>query len=148
MQVILKQRIEKLGQPGEVVSVKDGFARNYLIPQGIAYEATSANLRRIEREKVQLEKRENEEFSAASERAKTIQDTSVTFSARAGDEGKLFGSITAADIADKLAEQGLEVDRRQIVLNEPLKSLGVFSVPVRLHPDVKPEIKVWIIKEE
>src|SRR5690606_10898489 len=148
MQVILKQRVEKLGVAGEVVNAKPGYARNYLIPQGIAYEATDANLKRIEREKVQFEKRAGEELAAAQERAKTIQDTSVTFSARAGEEGKLFGSITSSDIAEKLAEQGIEVDRRQIVLEEPLKALGVYSVPIRLHPDVRPEVKVWIIKEE
>ncbi|MQA90042.1 MAG: 50S ribosomal protein L9 [Gemmatimonas sp.] len=148
MQVILKQRLEKLGQPGEVVSVKPGYARNYLIPQGIAYEATDANLRRIEREAAQIEKRASEELATATERAKSLQDTSVTFSARAGGEGKLFGSISAADISERLAEQGVEVDRRQIILQEPLKVLGVFSVPIRLHPDVRPEIKVWVIKEE
>ena len=148
MQVILKQRLENLGQPGDVVSVKPGYARNYLIPQGLAYPATDANLKRIEREKVQLEKRAAEELKAAKERAVSIEGTSVTFTARAGDEGKLFGSITAADIAQKLEEQGLEIERRQILLGEPLKALGVYSVPVRLHPDVRPEIKVWVIKEE
>lgn len=148
MQVILKQRLEHLGQPGEVVSVKPGYARNYLIPQGFAYPATDSNLKRIEREKVQLQRRSEEELKAAQKRAGSIEGTSVTFTARAGDEGKLFGSITATDISDKLAEQGIEIDRRQIILDEPLKALGVFSVPVRLHPDVKPEVKVWVIKEE
>jgi large subunit ribosomal protein L9 len=148
MQVILKQRLENLGHPGEVVSVKPGYARNYLIPQGFAYEATEANLRRIERERAQIEKRGAEEVAEARERAGKIEGTSVTFSARAGEEGKLFGSITSADIAEKLAEQGIEIDRRQIVLDEPLKTLGVFAVPIRLHADVRPEIKVWVIKEE
>ncbi|MEX2581772.1 MAG: 50S ribosomal protein L9 [Gemmatimonadota bacterium] len=148
MQVILKERVENLGQPGDVVGVKPGFARNYLIPKGMAYEATQGNLNRIERERAQLEKRSQEDFVAATERAQTIQDTSVTFSARAGEEGKLFGSITSVDIAEKLAEQGIEIDRKQIDLNEPLKALGVFSVPIRLHADVRPEIKVWVIKEE
>jgi large subunit ribosomal protein L9 len=148
MQVILKQRLENLGHAGEVVSVKPGYARNYLIPQGFAYEATEANLRRIERERAQIEKRGAEEVTEARERAGKIEGTSVTFSARAGEEGKLFGSITSADIAEKLAEQGIEIDRRQIVLDEPLKALGVFAVPIRLHAEVRPEIKVWVIKEE
>jgi large subunit ribosomal protein L9 len=148
MQVILKQRLENLGHAGEVVSVKPGYARNYLIPQGFAYEATEANLRRIERERAQIEKRGAEEVTEARERAGKIEGTSVTFSARAGEEGKLFGSITSADIAEKLAEQGIESDRRQIVLDEPLKALGVFAVPIRLHAEVRPEIKVWVIKEE
>lgn len=148
MQVILKQRLENLGQPGEVVNVKPGYARNYLIPQGFAYPATDANLKRIEREKVQIEKRADEDLNAAKERAVSIEGTSVTFTARAGEEGKLFGSITAADIAQKLEEQGMEIERRQISLAEPLKALGVYAVPIRLHPDVRPEIKVWVIKEE
>jgi len=148
MQIILKQRLENLGQAGEVVTVKAGYARNYLIPQGLAYEATDANLKRIERERAQTQKKASEEVAAARQRAGQIEGTSVTFKARAGEEGKLFGSITTADIAEKLAEQGVEVDRRQIVLDEPIKALGVFSVPVRLHAEVRPEIKVWVIREE
>lgn len=148
MQVILKQRLENLGQAGDVVSVKPGYARNYLIPQGFAYEATDANLRRIEREQAQSHKKADEDRAAARERAGAIEGTSVTFAVRAGEEGKLFGSITASDIADKLAEQGIEIERRQVQLDEPLKALGVFTVPVRLHPDVHPEIKVWVIKQE
>jgi large subunit ribosomal protein L9 len=148
MQVILKQPLENLGQPGDVVNVRNGYARNYLIPQGFAYEATDANLKRIERERAVIQKRAEEELAAARSRAGLIEGTSVTFTARAGDEGKLFGSITAADIAEKLSEQGIAIDRKQIVLEEPLKALGVFSVPVRLHAEVRPEVKVWVIKEE
>jgi large subunit ribosomal protein L9 len=148
MQIILKQRLENLGGAGEFVSVKPGYARNYLIPQGLAYDATAANLKRIERERAQVQKRADEEITEARQRATTLEGTSVTFSARAGEEGKLFGSITATDIAEKLAEQGIEIDRRQIQLEEPLKALGVFSVPIRLHSEVRPEIKVWVIKEE
>jgi large subunit ribosomal protein L9 len=148
MQVILKERLENLGQTGDVVTVKPGYARNYLIPHGLAYAATAGNLKRIEKERAQIDKKSAAELSAARQQAAVIEGTSVTFSARAGEEGKLFGSITAADIAEKIAEQGITIDRRQIVLDEPLKALGVFSVPVRLHADVRPEIKVWVIKEE
>lgn len=148
MQVILKQRLDNLGQPGDVVTVKPGYARNYLIPKGFAYAATAANLNRIERERVLLEQQAAEQLDAAQGQATAIEGTSVTFTARAGEEGKLFGSITSADISDKLAEQGIEIDRRSIDLAEPIKALGVFSVPVKLHPDVRPEIKVWVIKEE
>ena len=148
MQVILKERLENLGDPGEVVTVKPGYARNYLIPRGLAYAATEGNLKRMERERAQLDKRSAAELGAARERATVIEATSVTFSARAGEEGKLFGSITSADIAEKLGDQGIEVDRRQILLDEPIKALGVFSVPIRLHTDVRPEVKVWVIKEE
>ena len=148
MQVILRDALGKLGRAGDIVSVKPGYARNYLIPKGLAFEATNANIRRIEREKDKLEQRAAEQLTYARKRAAALEGVSVTFNARAGEEGKLFGSITNADVAEKLAEQGIEVDRRQIILDEPIKSLGVFSVPVRLHAEVQPEVKVWVIKEE
>jgi len=148
MQVILRERMENLGDAGEVIDVKAGYARNYLIPQGFAYEASSANVRRIERERAQVVQRAEEQLTEARSRAGALEGVSLTFNARAAQEGRLFGSITTADIADKLAEQGIEIDRRQIELDEPIKALGVFSVPVRLHADVRPEIKVWVIKED
>jgi large subunit ribosomal protein L9 len=148
MQVILRDHLEHLGGAGDVVNVKAGYARNYLIPQGLAFEATDANVKRIDREKAQVAKRANDELQAAHKRAAAFEGVSVTFTARAGEEGKLFGSITSADIAEKLGEQGIEVDRKQIQLDEPIKALGVFSVPVRLHADVRPELKVWVIKED
>jgi len=147
MQVILRERLENLGNTGEIVDVKPGYARNYLIPQGLAYEATAANVRQIEREKAQREKKEAETLTSARAFAAKLDGVSLTFNARAGQEGKLFGSITNGDIADKLAEMGLEVDRRQIELEEPIKALGVFTVPIRLHSQVHPEIKVWVIQE-
>ena len=148
MQVILRQRIETLGDAGEIVDVKPGYGRNYLIPQGLAYEATDANKRRLEAERARSAAREAETVQGAQQQAARIEGVSLTFTARAGQEGKLFGSITSADIAEKLAEQGIEIDRRQIELDEPIKSLGVTSVPVRLHPQVRPELKVWVIAEE
>lgn len=148
MQVILRDRLENLGEVGDVVDVRPGYARNYLIPKGLAYEATKANVRRIEAEKAAQTRREGETLSEARQRASAIEGVSLTFHARAGQEGKLFGSITSADIADKLAEQGVQIDRRTIELDEPIKSLGVTSVPVRLHPQVRPEIKVWVIAED
>ncbi|HET8655724.1 MAG TPA: 50S ribosomal protein L9 [Longimicrobiaceae bacterium] len=148
MQVILRERLESLGDAGEIVTVKPGYARNYLIPQGLAFAASEANVKRIERERAQQEKRSAEQLEGARQQAQRFEGLSVTFHARAGEEGKLFGSITSADIAEKLAEQGVEVDRRQIQLDEPIKALGVFSVPIRLHAEVRPELKVWVIKEE
>jgi large subunit ribosomal protein L9 len=148
MQVILRERLDHLGNPGEVVDVKPGYARNYLIPKGLAYEATAANVRRIESERSRQAQKEAATVSEARERAKAIEGISLTFHARAGQEGKLFGSITSADIAEKLAEQGVTVDRRAIELEEPIKTLGVTSVPVRLHSQVHPEIKVWVIAED
>ena len=148
MQVILRERLDNLGNAGDVVSVKPGYARNYLVPKGLAYEANDTNLKRIGREREQAARRSAVDLDAARESAKAIEGVSITFTARAGEEGKLFGSITSSDIAEKLAEQGVEIDRRQIQLDEPIKALGVFTVPVRLHSEVRPELKVWVVKED
>lgn len=150
VKVILREDVAKVGDAGEVVAVRPGYARNFLLPQGLAYEATAENLGRLEAEQKRREDQERRNMLEAKRRAAALADVSLTFQARAGEESKLFGSITAADIADRLNEQGLdfEVDRKQIELEEPLKALGVFSVPVKLHTDVRPEVKVWVVKEE
>lgn len=150
MKVILRQDVETLGEAGEVVAVRPGYARNFLLPRRIAYEATDANLQRLEREQAQAEESARRDLLEAKRRAAALESVTLTFHARAGEESKLFGSITSADIAAALAEQDLDfaVDRRDIDLEEPLKELGVFSVPVKLHGDVRPEIKVWVVKEE
>jgi len=150
VKVILREDVPKLGSAGQIVSVRPGYARNYLLPRGFAYEATEAAVRQLEEEKRRAEQRARREYLEARRRAAALEGISLTFKARAGEESKLFGSITAADIADRLNEQGLdfEVDRRAIVLEEPIKSLGVYSVPIHLHAEVRPEIKVWVIKDE
>jgi large subunit ribosomal protein L9 len=151
VKVILRQDIDKLGAAGEIVAVKPGFARNYLLPRGFAFEATNANMRALEEERSKAEAKSKRDFLEARRRASQLEGVSLTFHARAGEESKLFGSITSGDIADRLnSEQGLdfEVDRRAIELDEPIKALGVFSVSIRLHSEVKPEIKVWVIKAE
>jgi large subunit ribosomal protein L9 len=147
MEIILRQAIENLGHPGDVVTVKNGYARNFLLPRGFAYEATPGNLKRIGAERGRLEAAENERRETASELAKRLEEVQLSFSARVGEEGKLFGSVTSADIAEQLAAQGFTVERRLIDLHEPIKALGVYRVPVRLHADVKPEIRVWVIKQ-
>ena len=147
MEVILRQAVENLGNPGDVVKVSNGYARNFLLPRGIAYEATPGNLKRIAQEKERLQAAENERRSAAQQLAEKLEQVSLTFSARVGEEGKLFGSVTGADIAHQLEAQGFAIEKRQIDLHEPIKTLGVFRVPVRLHADVKPEVKVWVIKQ-
>ncbi len=147
MEIILRQGVENLGKPGDVVSVRAGYARNYLLPRGLAYEATPGNLKRIAQERTRLEAAENERREAAQGVAAQLEQVSLTFSARVGEEGKLFGSVTAADIQAQLEAQGLKVERRQIDLHEPIKALGVYKVPVRLHADVRPEIRVWVIKQ-
>jgi large subunit ribosomal protein L9 len=147
MEVILRQAVENVGRPGEIVKVSNGYARNYLLPRGLAYEATPGNRRRIEQEKARLEAADNQRRSEAQELAARLEPVSLTFSARVGEEDKLFGSVTAADIAHQLQAQGFPVEKRQIDLHEPIKALGVFKVPVRLHAEVKPEIRVWVIKQ-
>jgi large subunit ribosomal protein L9 len=150
LKVILRQDIDKLGSTGYVVSVKPGFARNYLVPRGFAFEATAGNLRRIEEDQSRAEAKTRRDYLEARRRASQLESVSLTFHAKAGEESKLFGSITSADITDRLNEQGLDfqVDRRSIELDEPIKALGVFAVPVKLHADVRPEVKVWVIKAD
>lgn len=146
MEVILREAVEKLGHPGDVVKVSPGFARNYLLPRGIAYEATPGNLKRIAQEKGRLEAAETARRVAAEEVAAKFEAVSLTFSARVGEDGKLFGSVTSGDIAAQLELQGLHVEKRMIDLHEPIRALGVYKVPIKLHADVKAEIKVWVIK--
>jgi large subunit ribosomal protein L9 len=147
MEVILRQAVEKLGNPGDMVKVSMGFARNYLLPRGFAVEATEGNKRRIAQERARLEAAEASRRMTAQEFAAKLEQVSLTFSARVGEEGKLFGSVTATDIAGQLEGLGHHVEKRQIDLHEPIKALGVYRVPIRLHADVKPEIKVWVIKQ-
>ena len=147
MEVILRQAVEKLGHTGDVVSVSNGYGRNYLLPRGVAYLATEGNKRKIEQERQRLEQAEEARRGSAREMADKLEAVSLTFSARVGEEGKLFGSVTSADIAAQLEAQGLHIEKRQIELHEPIRALGVYRVPVRLHADVHPEIKVWVIKQ-
>jgi len=147
MEVILRQAVENLGKPGDVVKVSNGFGRNFLLPRGVAFEATAGNLKRIAQEKERLEAAETERRSSAQTLATRLEAVSLTFSARVGEDGKLFGSVTAADIVHQLETQGFQIEKRQIDLHEPLRTLGVFRVPVRLHADVKPEIRIWVIKQ-
>jgi large subunit ribosomal protein L9 len=146
MEVILRQAVENLGKPGDLVAVKSGYARNYLIPRGFALPATEGNKKRIEQQKARLEAAEGERRDAAQQVADRLEQVSLTFSARVGEEEKLFGSVTAADIAQQLQSQGFDIEKRQIDLHDPIKSLGVYRVPVKLHADVKPEVRVWVIK--
>ncbi|MDX2183150.1 MAG: 50S ribosomal protein L9 [Gemmatimonadaceae bacterium] len=147
MEVILRAAVENLGEPGEIVKVSNGYARNFLLPRGVAFEATPGNKKRIEQERARLEAAEKARRDAAQAIADKLEPIQLTFSVRVGDEGKLFGSVTAADIAQQLHTQGFEhVEKRMIDLHEPIKALGVYKVPVKLHAGVHPEIKVWVIK--
>ncbi len=147
MDVILRTDVDNLGQAGEVVTVKDGYARNFLLPKGLAYQATEGNKRRLAAEQAQKGKRHAAEVGAAQAVAAKLEALSVTFTMKAGEGDKLFGSVTAADVADKLKAEGIAVDKKAIELDEPLKALGVYKVPVRLHHEVKPEVRVWVVRE-
>jgi large subunit ribosomal protein L9 len=150
LKVILRQDVPDLGQSGDIVTVRPGYARNFLLPRGMAFEATGANIKQLEEEKRRGEAKSKQQYLEARRRASQLENVSLTFHANAGEEGKLFGSITSADIAERLKEQNLDfdVDKRDIELDESLKSLGVYNVPIRLHTEVKPEIKVWVIKQD
>ncbi len=148
VEVILRTDVEDLGRAGELVDVKPGYARNYLIPRGLAHPATEGYRRRYEEEQRQSTRAAGRQMEWAEELAKELEGRSLTFSVRAGDEGRLFGSVTSADIAEALAREGLDLDRRTIELDEPIKELGVYRVQIHLHADVHPEVRVWVVAQE
>ncbi|HEX6669094.1 MAG TPA: 50S ribosomal protein L9 [Gemmatimonadales bacterium] len=147
IEVILREDVKSLGRAGEMVRVKPGYARNYLLPQGLAYEATEGNKKRIAAEtrargvRLQAEKVDAEKLAAA------LGAVAVTLTGKAGEEGKLFGSVTAQDIADALGRAGHTVDRRRIELEYPIKTLGEHTVAVRVHPEVHAEVRVSVVAE-
>ncbi len=146
MQVILKADVEKLGSEGDVVTVATGYARNYLIPRQLATQATEKNRRALEHEKRLETDLSAKEKKQAEKLAGELANLSCTIRMQAGENDRLFGSVTSLDIAAALEEQGVEIDRRKIILDEPLKELGVFTVPAKIHPDVMADIKVWVVK--
>ena len=148
VRIILRKDMENLGEAGDIVDVAAGFARNYLLPQGFAYEATDANVRRHEEELRHMAQRSGRDLDRAESQAEKLEGVSVPFRVKAGEEGRLFGSVTSSDIAGALAEQGHEIDRHIIRLEEPIKQLGVYKVPVRLHAEVQPEVSVSVVAEE
>ena len=147
IEVILREDVKSLGKSGEMVRVKPGYARNFLLPRGLAFEATEGNRKRIAAETRAKGMRNQAERTEAERFAATLGEVTLTLTGKAGDEGKLFGSITAQDIADALAAQGHQVDRRRIELEHPIKSLGHHTVEVRLHPEVHAEVRVSVVPE-
>jgi len=147
IEVILREDIKTLGRAGEMVRVKPGYARNYLLPQGLAYEATEGNKKRIAAETRVRAARNQAEQGEAERAAATLREVTLTLSGKAGEEGKLFGSITSQDIADALAQQGHTVDRRRIELEHPIKTTGTHTVTVRLHPEVHADVRVSVVAE-
>lgn len=147
MEVILKEDVAKLGSRGDVVKVAEGYGRNFLLPKKLAIEATKGNKAVIEQMKAAALRRSAKEKAQAEQLAKQFDGVSVSFQRRSGEHDQLFGSVTAGDIADALAKKGFSLDRRKVQLHEPLKTLGEFTVPVKLHRDVSTHLKVVIEKE-
>jgi large subunit ribosomal protein L9 len=147
MKVILRQNFETLGEAGKIVTVKDGYARNFLIPRGIAYQATTRNLRMFEQDKQRLEAKKNAEKRSAETLKDRLDGVSVTATVPVGEEDRVFGSVTTQNIADLLAAKGIEIDRRKIQLSEPIKALGIYEVPIKLHAEVEATVKVWVVKQ-
>ncbi|MFA7691929.1 MAG: 50S ribosomal protein L9 [Candidatus Hydrogenedentes bacterium] len=144
MNVILCENVEHLGVMGEQVRVADGYARNYLIPRKLAVEADSATAKQIEHELRIIKRREEKQRAAFTGVADKMKSLTLEFKMRAGDDDKIFGSVTPAMIVEKLAELGYEIHRKQIVLDEPIKSLGIFAVTVKLFPGIETPVKVWV----
>ena len=147
IEVILREDVKTLGRAGEMVRVKPGYARNYLLPQGLAYEATEGNRKRIAGETKARASRDQAEKVQAQEAATTLSAVTLSLSGKAGEEGKLFGSITSQDVADALARAGHTVDKRRIELEHPIKTVGEHAVRVRLHPEVHAELRVAVVAE-
>ncbi len=147
MKVILRQSSETLGNIGDVVVVKDGYARNYLIPRKIAYRATASSLLALEEEKKQHDRKQTKAVKEAEVIATKLGSVSVTIKVKVGEDDKLFGSVTSQMICDSLKEQGYTIDKHDIVLEESIKTLGIFEIPVKLHTKVIGKVKVWVVRE-
>ncbi len=148
MKVILRSDITNVGRQGDVREVAPGFARNYLIPRSLAMEATPQNLKLWEREKVKLAKERDQIIAAAKELAEKLEKLSLTVSVKVGDAGKLFGSVSNSMIANLIKENGLEVEKHSVLLPEPIKELGAYTVDIRLHPEVIAKVKVSVVEEK
>ena len=147
MEVILREHVDNLGRRGEVVKVADGYARNYLLPRKLALLATDGNKKQIERERAKFDVKEAEEQKVAQVVADRIRNLEVEITRKVGETDALYGSVTSADIAAALADKGVDLDKRKLVLHEPIKKLGEFDVPVKLHRDVIAQLKVRVVGE-
>lgn len=148
MKVILKEDVKNLGAIGSVVNVADGYARNYLIPKSLAVEANVKSIKALEHDKRKIEERARKIRNEAKGLSERLASTTITLSAKAGEEEKLFGSITTMDIAEALKKEGFDIDRKRIMLDEPIKRLGSYTVDVKLHPDVVSPLNVHVVAEE
>ena len=147
MKIILRKDFENLGRTGDVLTVKDGYARNYLIPRKIAYAATPSSLKALEEEKKQFVRLESKQLKESERLKSEIEKVSITIPMKVGEDDKLFGSVTSQMITDALKEKGFTVDKRHITLDEPIKTLGIFEIPVKIHTNVTATTKVWVVRE-
>ena len=146
MRVILKSEVAHLGDPGDIVTVSAGYGRNYLIPRGLAIPATAGSVKQAEHQQRVAEAIRRKQLSGAEALSAKLENVAVSIRRETGDDEKLFGSVTNRDIVEALANEGIEVDRRQVVLDEPIRSIGLFNVPVRLHRDVTASVRVYVIR--
>jgi len=146
-EVLLMAVVDGLGKEGDVVTVADGYARNYLLPRDLAAPVTEATRRRLVKIQAEREKDQAESRAQAQALAKTVSAASCTIAVKVGEGEQLYGSVTESDVVDALKVQSIEIDRHQVVLDDPIKELGTFDVPIRLHPDVEATVKVWVVEE-
>ena len=146
MKVILREDDKKLGKAGDIVDVKDGYAHNFLIPRNLAVRADASHVKQLEHERKILHDKNEKRLKQAKQLVEQIEKASCTISVQVGEEERIFGSVTAMDIAQALDKEGVEVDKRAIQLEEPIKTLGVYTVPVKLGPEVEAKLKVWVVK--
>ncbi len=147
MKVILKEDVKKLGNMGEIVIVADGFARNYLVPKGLAVEASSKNMKSLEHAQKVIQEKAKKVKESLQEFAARLSKVTLIMKAKAGEEGKLFGSVTSMDIAEQLKNEGIEIDKKKIILEEPIKRLGNFTVGIHLHADINSQITLQVVEE-
>jgi large subunit ribosomal protein L9 len=147
MKVILTQDIAGIGNIGDLVTVKDGFGRNYLIPEGKGIQATSQNIKKLEHQKREIREKLSKTKREAEKLAARIEAVSCTVAKAVGEEDKLFGSVTSMDIEASLKLEGIEIDRKRIILPEPIKALGIYQIPIKLHTEVTAALKLWVVKE-
>ena len=147
MKVILRKELESLGKVGEIIEVKAGYARNFLIPRGFALKADKQNIKRLEDEQQNVQLKLSKDKKIAQKIAEKLNTVSCTATVTVGEEDRVFGSVTTQEISDLLKDKGFDIDRKKIILDEPIKALGIYDIPIKLHSEVEAKIKLWVVKE-
>jgi len=147
MKIILRETYQTLGEAGSIVNVADGYARNFLIPKRIAMKYSRSSLRILEEEKKIKEARKNKEMEAAEQLGNLLRKVSLTASVKVGEEDRVFGTVTSQDIVNLLKEKGFDIDKKKILLEDPIKALGIYTIKIKVHPQVETSVKLWVVKE-